>query len=145
MDIASRADLGQWQFTGAKIQQSTECAWKKREPCEARSGYRITRPRGIQGWPAYEDRDKKRAIEPRGIPQDVDAEHERALKSRMHSTWTYNSLYLSLNSFSSRPFVLQIKPISHAILFFFFAVQRSNVRIFPFLFLKNLIFYIEMW
>jgi hypothetical protein len=55
----------------------------KRESHEARSGYRITCPRGIWGWPAYEDRDRTRAIKCWGIPQDVEAERERTLISRM--------------------------------------------------------------
>jgi hypothetical protein len=92
---------------------------------EARSGYRITRPRGIRGWPAREDRDRTRAIKPRGIPQDVNAERERTSISRMHLTRTYNSLYLSLNSFSSRPFVLQIQPNIARISFFLFLLYNA--------------------
>jgi hypothetical protein len=120
VDVASRADSGQWQFTSAKFCCPPNESETKRESREARSGYRITCPRGIRGWPACEDRDRTRAIEPRGIPQDVDAVRERTLISRMHLTQTYNSLYLLLNTFSLRPFVLQIKPISHAFLSFFY-------------------------
>jgi hypothetical protein len=77
----------------------------KRESREARSGYRITCPRGIRGWPAYKDRDRTRAVKRWGIPQDVDAERERTLISRMPLNSNINSLYLLLNTFSSRPFL----------------------------------------
>ncbi len=129
MDIASRADSGQWQFTSAKFCCPPNARETKRETREARSGYRITCPRGIRGWPACEDRDRTRAIKCWEIPQDIDAEPERTLISRMHLNQTYNSLHLSLNTFSSRPFVLQIKSISHAFLSFFSrctTLARSN-------------------
>jgi hypothetical protein len=49
-------------------------------------------------------RDRTRAIKRWGIPQDVDAKRERALISRIPLNSNLNSLYLSLNTFSSRPF-----------------------------------------
>ncbi len=82
MDIASRADSGQWQFTSAKICSPPNTRETKRESLDARSGYRITSPRGIWGWPAYKDRDRMRATERWGIPQEVDAERERTSISR---------------------------------------------------------------
>jgi hypothetical protein len=119
----------------------------KRESREARSGYCITSPRGIQGWPAYEDRDRKRAIERWEIPQDVDAERERTLISHMPLNSNINSLYLSLNTFSSRPFLLvleqifiydQISQIS------FFLYNAWSFKYF-FFFFTILIIYIEIW
>jgi hypothetical protein len=83
----------------------------KRELREARSGYRITSPRGIWGWPAYKDRDRRRAIKRWGIPQDVDAEREHTSISHMPLNLNITPLYLSLNTFSSRPFLLVLERI----------------------------------
>jgi hypothetical protein len=67
VNIASRADSGQWRFTSAKFCCAPNTCETKRELREARGGYRIIRPRGIRGWPAYEDRDRTRAIKRWGI------------------------------------------------------------------------------
>ncbi len=97
------------------------------------------------GWPACENKDRTRAIKPRGIPQDVDAERERTLISRVHLTRTYNSLYLLLNSFSLRPFVLQIQSISHAFLSFFSRCYTARTFEYIFFLFTNLIIYIKIW
>jgi hypothetical protein len=133
VDIASRADLGQWQFTSAKFCCPPNARETKRESPEARSGYRITRLRGIQGWPACEDSDRTRAVQRWRIPQDVDAERERTSISRIPLNSNINSLYLSLNSFSSRPFYSFSSKYSfmtnyRKFLFFFCTMlDRSNI------------------
>jgi hypothetical protein len=81
----------------------------KRESREARSGYRITCPRGIWGWRAYEDRDRTRAIERWGIPQDVDA--ERTSISRLQLSLSLAQYFL-FETF----FTLKLKPLLHAFL-----------------------------
>ncbi len=148
VDIASRADSGQWQFTSAKILLSTERAWNKEGVAWSQKWRnRITCPRGIRGWPAYEDRDRTRAIERWGIPQDVNAE-----RAYINITYTleleHNSLYLLLNTFSSRPFSTRSRANIHLwpnIANFFHFVQRSIFRIFLFFSFTNLIIYIEIW
>ncbi len=113
----------------------------KRELREARSGYRITCPRGIRGWPAYEDRDKTRAIERWGNPQDVDAERECTSISRMHLTQTYNSLSLAQHFLFETFSCFKLNPILHAFLSFF---SRCTTLEYFFLFL-HLIIYIKIW
>ncbi len=78
-------------------------------------------------------RTEREQLNPGEFPQDVDAEPERTSISCMHLTQTYNSLYLLLNSFSSRPFVLQnLTNIARISFLSFLAVERSNVWIFLF-------------
>jgi hypothetical protein len=107
----------------------------KRETREASSGFRIT-ARGYLGWPAYQDRDRTRAIERWGIPQDVDAEPSIESRKPLNSNIT---LSISRSTLSLWDPLFQIKPSSARISFFLFlSVQRSIVWIFPFLF-TNLI------
>ncbi len=119
----------------------------KRESREARSGYRITCPRGIRGWPAYKDRDRTRAIERWGIPQDVDAKRERTLISRIPLN---SNIQLSLSLAQHFPFeTLFTRSWANIHLWpnianFFLSLQCSIVWIFLFLF-TNLIIYIEIW
>jgi hypothetical protein len=88
----------------------------KRESREARSGYRITRPRGIRGWPACEDRDRTRAIERWGIPQDVDAKRERTSISR-----------IPLNSNTQ----LSLSLAQHFLFETLFTHSRANIHLWP--------------
>ncbi len=146
MNITLRADLGQWQFTSAKFCCPPNARDTKRESPEARSGYHITYPRGIWGWLAYEDRDRTRAIEPREIPQDVNAERKCTSISRMHLTRTYNSLYLSLNSFLFKTFsCFKFNPVSHAFISFFSRCTTLEYSDISFYLFTNLIIYIEIW
>jgi hypothetical protein len=106
----------------------------KRESREARSGYRITCPRGIRGWPAYEDRDRTRAIERWGIPQDVDAKQERTSISRIPLNVNINSLSLAQHFLLETLFTRSRANIHlwPNITNFFLSLQRSIVRIFLF-------------
>jgi hypothetical protein len=115
----------------------------KRESREARSGYRITCPRGIRGWPAYEDRDRKKAIKRWGIPQDVDAEPSIHIT---HTLELEHKLSLSLaQHFLFQTIVLQMKPGVARISFFLFLMYNAQLfEYFLFLF-ANLIIYIEIW
>jgi hypothetical protein len=115
----------------------------KRESQKARSGYRITRPRGIRGWPAYEDRDRMRAIKRWGIPQDVDAERERTSISRMPLNLNIQlSLSLAQHFLFETLFTHSLANVHlwRNIANLFLSVQCSIVRIFLFLF-TNLIIY----
>ncbi len=77
MNVASQADSGQWQFTSAKILLSTEHTWNKEEVAWSQNWLPYHLPEGYSGVTAYKDRDRTRAIERWGIPQDVDTERER--------------------------------------------------------------------
>jgi hypothetical protein len=125
----------------------TRVKQRGRESREARSGYRITCPRGIRGWPVYEDRDRTRAIERWGIPQDVDAKRTSISHIQLSPSLAH---YFLFETFST----LKLKPLSHAFLSFFSRCTISFVRRAPFLkqistwlnitkfFLQ---FYIEIW
>jgi hypothetical protein len=121
----------------------------KRESCEARSGYRITCPRGIWGWPAYKDRDRTRAIERWGIPQDVDAEGERTSISRIPLNSNINSLSLSISRSTLSLWDLFL-PVLEQIFIYDQISQISfflyNARLFEYFFfsLRILIIYIEI-
>ncbi len=103
----------------------------------------VSLPGGIWGWTAYEDRDRTRAIERWGIPQDVEA--EPSIESCIPLNLNINSLHLSLNTFSSRPTVFKLNPDIARISFFLFSrcttLDYSNIS---FLF-TNSIIYIEIW
>ncbi len=142
MNIASRADSEQWLVHEHQILLSTEQAWKKRESREARGGYCITCRRGIRGWPACENRDRTRAIEPQGFPKTLT---RCASVHRFHAcTWTriYNSLDLLLNSFSSRLFffALQIQTNIVPISSFLFSLYNAWTFEYFFLYLRILLF-----
>ncbi len=117
VNIALRANSRQWLANDRQILLSTERAWKKRELSEARGGYRITCPRGIRGWTESN---------PGGFPTTLTPS---ASVYRYHAcTWTrtYNSHYLSLNSFSSRLFVLQSSVDIARISFFLFSLYNAQ-------------------
>jgi hypothetical protein len=111
----------------------------KGESREARGGFRITCPRGIRGVTGVQRQRQNESNWTLGnSPRLTPSVHW------YHAypwTQTYNSLYLSLNTFSLRPLVLQIKPILHAFLSFF---SRCTTLEYFFLFL-NLIIYIKIW
>ncbi len=115
----------------------------KRELREARCGYRITRPRGIRGWPAYKDRDRKRAIERWGIPQDVDAKRERTsisripLNSNIQLSLSLAQHFLFETLFTRSQANIHLWP---NIANFFLSVQCSIVWIFLFSLLQILLF-----
>jgi hypothetical protein len=86
----------------------------------------VSPPGGIWGWPAYEDRDRTRAIKRWGIPQDVDAERERTSISRIPLKSNI-TLSISRSTLSIRDPLFQIKPSSARISFFLFlAVQYRS-------------------
>jgi hypothetical protein len=119
----------------------------KRESREARSGYRITCPRGIRGWLAYEDIDRTRAIERWGILQDADAEHERTSISRIPLN---SNIQLSLSlaqHFLFETFLLVLEQI-----FIYDQISQTsfflyNAQSFEYLFFSftNFIIYIKIW
>ncbi len=103
----------------------TRVKQRGRESREARSGYRITCPRGIRGWPVYEDRDRTRAIERWGIPQDVDAKRTSISHIQLSPSLAH---YFLFETFST----LKLKPLSHAFLSFFSPCTISFVPQAPF-------------
>jgi hypothetical protein len=133
MDIASR-DNG--SSRAPKFCCPPNARETKRESREARSGYRITCLRGIRGWPTYEDRDRREQSNAVEFPKTLTPSASVHWYHTCSWTRTY-SLYLSLNTFSSRPFFTRSRANIHlwpTIANFFLSVQRSIVRIFLFLF-----------
>ncbi len=128
-----------------QILLSTERAWNKEGVAWSQKWLPYHLPGGIRGWPAYEDRDRTRAIERWGIPQDVYA--ERTSISRISLNWNIQ-LSLSLaQHFLFETLFTRSRANIHLwrnIANFFLSVQRSIIRIFIFLF-TNLIIYIVIW
>ncbi len=134
-------------FTIAKFCCPPNARETKRESREARGGYRIICLRGIRGWTVCKNRNTTRAIKHRGIPQDVDAVRERTSISRIPLNSNINSLYLSLNTFSLRPFLPVLKWIflyDQISQISFFLYNAWSFEYFLFLF-TNFIIYIEIW
>ncbi len=110
MNIASRADSGQWQFSSAKkFCCPPNMRETKRESREARSGYRITCPRGIQG----------------DLRTKTETEREQLIAGELPKTLTlsvhqYHACNLSLAQyFLFETFLcFKLKPLSHAFLSF---------------------------
>jgi hypothetical protein len=83
MDITLRADTGQWQFHERQILLSTKRAWNKERVAWSQKWLLYYLPEGYSGVTGVRRQRRTRAIERWGIPQDVDAERERTLISRM--------------------------------------------------------------
>jgi hypothetical protein len=126
-NIASWADSGQWQSTSTKFSSPLNTRETKRELREARSGYRITRPRGIRGWLAYKDRDRTRAIKRWGI---YSPRRWRQARARI-PLLEYTTLSISRPTVSLRDlFVLQIQPnIARISFFLFFSLLFPRARL----------------
>jgi hypothetical protein len=144
VNIASRADSGQWQFASTKILLSTDHAWNKEGVAGSQKWLPYHHPRGIWGVNGVQRQRQNKSNRTLGnSPKRW--RRAQALIPRIPLNSKCNSLYLSLNTFSSRPFLCFIL-ITYCTHFFlsFLAVQRSIVWISPFLF-TNLIIYIEIW
>jgi hypothetical protein len=104
----------------------------------------VSPPGGIWGWPAYKDRDRTRAIERWGIPQDVDAEPSIDITHTLElETWTLSISCSTLSLWD--PSCFKLNPVAHAFLSFFFLLYNAwSFEYFLFLFMNSII-YIEIW
>ncbi len=134
VNIASRADSGQYMASSRAPNSAVHWTHVKQRGRRVKPEVAtVSLAWGVFGGDQSARIRTEQAIEPRGIPQDVDAKRERTWISRIHLTRTYNSLYLSPNSFSLRPFRAS-KFNQYRMHFFlsFLAVQCTNIRIFFF-------------
>ncbi len=121
--IASRVNSVQWLVHDCELAPSAEHAWNKERVPGARNSYWIT----ARGYSGVEQRTKTETEREQTncgeFPKTLTP--SRASISRIPLNSNTNSLYLSLNTFSLRPTVLNQTPVSHAFLsFFFLAVQQ---------------------
>jgi hypothetical protein len=131
VNIASRADSGQWLVHEHQILLSTKCAWNKEGDAWSQRWLPYHLPEGYSRWTACENKDRTTAIKPRGFPQDVAALREHTLISRMHLNLNIQ-LSLSLaQQFLFKTFrASKIQPILHAFLSFFSrctTLKRLNI------------------
>ncbi len=148
VDIALRADTGQWQFTSAKICSPPNGRETKRESHEARSGYRITRPRGYSGVTGVRGQRQNKSNQTLGnSPRRwrrarayIDITHTLELE---HTTLSISRSTISLRD----PFLLVLEQIFihdqiSQISFFLY-----NARSFEYFFVSftHFIIYVEIW
>jgi hypothetical protein len=147
VDIGSRADSGQWQFTSAKILQSTKHAWNKEGVAWSQKWLRYHSPEGYLGVTGVRGQRQKESNRTMGnSPRRwcrarayIDITHTLELE---HATLSISRSTLSLRDPFTRSWAnIHFWP---NIANFFLSVQRSIVWIFLFLF-TNLIFYIKIW
>jgi hypothetical protein len=137
VNIASRADSGQWLVHERQILLSPERAWNKEGVVWSQKWLPYHLPKGYSGVSGVRGQRQNESNRTPGNSPRVNAERERTSISHMHLTWTYNSLYLSLNSFSLRPFfVLQIKPSIAHISFFLFLLYNAQIFRYFFFYLR---------
>ncbi len=145
MNIALRADSGQWQFTSAKILLSTDHAWNKEGVAGSQKWLPYHLPEGYSGVTGVR---RQRQNESNQTLGNSPRRWRRARASISHIPLNSrcNSLYLSLNTFSSRPFLcFKLNPYhTH---FYFFLFLLYNARLFKYLlfYLRILLLYIEIW
>ncbi len=121
VNIASRADLGQWQFTSAKILLSTDHAWNKEGVAGTQKWLPYHLPEGYSGVTGVQRQRQNESNwtlgnSPRAktlTPSaSINITHTLELKMQLSLSLAQHFLFETL-------FVLQIKPISHAFLSFF--------------------------
>jgi hypothetical protein len=105
VDIALRADLGQWQFTSAKILLSTKRVWNKEGVAWSQKWLPYHLPEGYSGVTGVRRQRQNESNQTLGYSP----RRWRRARAYIDITHTleleHNSLYLSLNTFSSRPFL----------------------------------------
>jgi hypothetical protein len=154
VDIASRANSGQWLVHDRELAPSSEHAWNKERVPGSQKWLLYHRPGVLGGWPAYEDRDRTRAIEWWGIPQDVNAEssiditHTLELKIHDLSLSLAQHFLFETHCFKLNPSIARIS----FFLFSLYSMDRYSSPIYEAIFswlniTKKLfyIFYIEIW
>ncbi len=142
VNIASRADLGQWQFTSAKILLSTEHAWNKEGVAGSQSWLPYHLPEGYSGVNGLQRQRQNESNQTLGnSPRRwrrarayIDITHILELKhTTLSISWSTLSLW-DLLCFKLNPYRTH---------FFYLFSLYTRLKYF-FLFL-NLIIYIEIW
>ncbi len=132
VNIALQADSGQWLDRERQILLSTKRTWNKEGVAWSQRWLPYHLPEGYLGWPACKNRDRMRAIKPRGIHQDIDAVREHTLISRMHLN---SNIQLSWSQLLFKTFCASNSNQYYTHFFLsFLAVQHLSVWIFLFLF-----------
>ncbi len=133
MNIASQADLGQWQFTSAKILQSTERAWNKEGVAWSQMWLPYHLPKGYSGVNGVQEGQNESNQNPGNSPRRwrlaqayIDITH--ALNSNIQLSRSLAQQFL-FETFRAPKF----NPVSHTFLSFFSRcamLERLNISFF---------------